>query len=86
LTWAVNIFFRIDPFLAARVLARQADPLLIRPPGALPEMEYLGRCVRCGECLKASIGNPLHSTWMAALKVSAAGESGGGRGRMIYGY
>jgi len=25
---------------------------LIRPPGALPELEFLARCSRCGECVK----------------------------------
>lgn len=35
------------------------DPLLIRPPGALPEKEFLGRCIRCGECLQVCIGNGL---------------------------
>lgn len=29
--------------LPSRLLARQTDPLQIRPPGALPEMEFLGR-------------------------------------------
>ncbi|RPH41050.1 MAG: 4Fe-4S binding protein [Desulfobulbaceae bacterium] len=52
--------------LPTRPLARHADPLLIRPPGALAEDEFLGRCVRCGECMKVCIGNALHSTWLEA--------------------
>ncbi|MFO7889466.1 MAG: 4Fe-4S binding protein [bacterium] len=32
------------------------DPVLnskvIRPPGSLPEAEFLDRCIRCGECIK----------------------------------
>jgi polyferredoxin len=52
--------------LPTRPLARYADPLLIRPPGALEETAFLGRCVRCGECMKVCIGNALHSTWLEA--------------------
>jgi polyferredoxin len=44
---------------ATTVLARHPDPLLIRPPGALAEEEFLHRCVRCGECLQVCIGNAL---------------------------
>lgn len=29
-----------------------ADPRLIRPPGALPEDEFLARCIKCGACMK----------------------------------
>jgi len=53
-------------FLQSRTLARRPDPLLIRPPGALPEDEFLGRCVRCGECMKVCIGNALHSAFLEA--------------------
>jgi polyferredoxin len=52
--------------LPTRTLARFADPLLIRPPGALEETEFLGRCVRCGECMKVCIGNALHAAWLEA--------------------
>lgn len=53
-------------FLPGRPLAQRPDPLLIRPPGALPEEEFLGRCVRCGECMKVCIGNALHSAFLEA--------------------
>ena len=43
-------------------LARWSYPSLIRPPGALAEREFLGRCVRCGECLQVCIGNGLQAT------------------------
>ncbi|ADW18254.1 4Fe-4S ferredoxin iron-sulfur binding domain-containing protein [Desulfobulbus propionicus DSM 2032] len=52
--------------LPSRPLARHADPLLIRPPGALAEEAFLGRCVRCGECMKVCIGNALHAAWLEA--------------------
>jgi len=42
------------------------DPELIRPPGALPEPEFLLRCVRCGECMKACPTNTLQPTWLKA--------------------
>jgi len=51
-------------FLKSRTLARQSEPLLIRPPGALPEQEFVGRCVRCGECMKVCIGNGLQPTFL----------------------
>lgn len=31
----------------------EASPEAIRPPGALPEGEFLARCVRCGACVNA---------------------------------
>jgi len=52
--------------LPTRPHARQADPLLVRPPGALAEKEFLGLCVRCGECMKVCIGNALHAAWLEA--------------------
>lgn len=36
-----------------------APPDVIRPPGALPENDFLARCVRCGECMKACPTNTL---------------------------
>jgi len=32
---------------------------VIRPPGALPEAEFLSRCVRCGACMKVCVTNGL---------------------------
>ncbi len=42
------------------------DSELIRPPGALPEAEFLTRCVRCGECMKVCATNTLQPTWLKA--------------------
>jgi MauM/NapG family ferredoxin protein len=39
--------------------ALQGKHQLIRPPGALPEMEFLRTCVRCGECMKSCVTNTL---------------------------
>ena len=41
-------------------------PGLIRPPGAVPEMEFLSRCVRCGECMVACPTNTLQPIWLKA--------------------
>ncbi|MFH2120188.1 MAG: 4Fe-4S dicluster domain-containing protein [Pseudomonadota bacterium] len=32
---------------------------LIRPPGAIPETEFLRTCIRCGECMKSCVTNTL---------------------------
>ncbi|MDW7773192.1 MAG: 4Fe-4S binding protein [Desulfobulbaceae bacterium] len=53
-------------FTATRSMAKVPDPFLIRPPGALPEKEFLGRCIRCGECMKVCIGNALHPAFLEA--------------------
>lgn len=38
----------------------------VRPPGALPETEFLDRCVRCQECVKicSSTGGCLQPAWL----------------------
>lgn len=43
-----------------------ADPHLIRPPGALPEEDFLARCVKCGACMKVCPTNALHPSWTKA--------------------
>jgi len=39
---------------------------LIRPPGTLPEMDFLARCSRCGECMAACPTNTLQPIWLDA--------------------
>ncbi|AOY58623.1 MULTISPECIES: 4Fe-4S binding protein [Desulfococcus] len=39
---------------------------LIRPPGAVPENDFLARCVRCGVCMKACPTNTLQPMGMGA--------------------
>jgi len=49
--------------------AKRAHPLLIRPPGARPEAEFLARCLRCGECMKVCLTNGLQPTlWEAGVE------------------
>ena len=38
---------------------RQSKFQLIRPPGAIPEPEFLRTCIRCGECMKSCLTNTL---------------------------
>ncbi len=54
-----------------RVDAGKAGPRdrLIRPPGALPEEEYLDKCLRCGLCMGACVSHTLQpSLWQAGLE------------------
>jgi polyferredoxin len=39
--------------------AAEKDARLIRPPGSLDETSFLGRCIRCGECMKVCPNNAL---------------------------
>jgi len=39
-----------------------SDPRLIRPPGALPEVEFLELCQRCGLCMKVCPTNVINPT------------------------
>ena len=57
---------------------------LIRPPGALPEEEFLKRCIKCGQCMRicptnviqpASIQGGLENLWTPALN-NRIGTSG----------
>lgn len=41
-------------------------PLLIRPPGSLPEEDFLAKCVKCGECMKVCTTNGLQPTFLEA--------------------
>jgi MauM/NapG family ferredoxin protein len=48
--------------------ALQGKGQLIRPPGAIPEDEYLRTCIRCGECMKSCLTNTLQpSLWESGL-------------------
>ncbi|MFQ6038589.1 MAG: 4Fe-4S binding protein [Candidatus Aminicenantales bacterium] len=51
--------FLIVPFFRITPAQKRASEKLIRPPGALPEEEFLRKCVRCGECMKVCPTNAL---------------------------
>lgn len=40
-------------------LSSHANPLPIRPPGSVPEQDFLEMCIRCGECFKVCPNNVL---------------------------
>jgi len=42
------------------------NPSLVRPPGSIPERDFLARCVRCGECMNVCPNNALHPTLLQA--------------------
>ncbi len=48
--------------------ALQNKRQVVRPPGALPEGEFLTTCIRCGECMKSCLTNTLQpSLWEGGL-------------------
>lgn len=60
----------------------EAGPLPIRPPGSLPEVEFLAACIRCGECFKACPNDVLQplgfqeglaGLWTPAVNANLAG-------------
>jgi len=64
--------------VAAVPLARASDgvaprphPMRIRPPGALPEPDFLARCIKCGACMKvcptAALQPALHEAGLEGL-------------------
>jgi MauM/NapG family ferredoxin protein len=56
----------LAPFFSFSLDKKQANPDLIRPPGALPEEEFLQTCVRCGECMKVCLTNVIQPTFLEA--------------------
>ncbi len=57
----------IVPILRAEpVTGRGHDPTLVRPPGSIPERDFLSRCIRCGECMNVCPNNALHPTLLQA--------------------
>jgi len=56
---------------------KTADPRLIRPPGSIPEEEFLTLCQRCGLCMKVCPTNVIHPA------LSEAGMAGFWTPRLI---
>lgn len=50
-------------------LSLMRSPVLLRPPGALPEDDFLARCVRCGQCAQTCPGPAIS---LAGLEVGLA--------------
>ncbi len=70
-----GFFYSLSGGLIAGFLAlqtpfrlRRGKLQLIRPPGAIPEDEFLRTCIRCGECMKSCLTNTLQpSLWESGL-------------------
>ena len=45
---------------------RDLNPAFIRPPGALVEDDFLAKCIRCGECMKACPTNAIQPAMLEA--------------------
>lgn len=65
-------------------LGQNWDPALVRPPGALPEAEFLDRCLKCGQCARVcptnviqpdTVSGGVERLWTPALNFRA-GSSG----------
>lgn len=50
----------------ADVIEANYDHRVIRPPGSVPEKEFLERCIRCAECMKVCPNNALHPAFFEA--------------------
>lgn len=50
------------PAISIGAHRERTHPLLIRPPGAVPEREFVTKCVKCGECMKVCLTNGLQPT------------------------
>ncbi|MCS7280200.1 MAG: 4Fe-4S binding protein [Desulfobacterota bacterium] len=61
---ALSPILKVNPLSAERYF----NPKLIRPPGSLPESEFLKRCIRCGQCMKVCpTGGLQPSFWESGL-------------------
>ncbi|HHN65848.1 MAG TPA: 4Fe-4S binding protein [Nitrospirae bacterium] len=50
----------IYPIMRSTVSAStRAEPEVIRPPGSLPEEDFLKRCLKCGECMRVCPTNAI---------------------------
>lgn len=54
------------PILGRSFASRTEASTLIRPPGSLPEDQFLDACIRCGQCMKVCPTNGLHPATMEA--------------------
>jgi ferredoxin len=56
------LLFKENPLVKGRTY----DPRLVRPPGAPEETEFLGKCIRCGECMKVCPTNAIQPAMFEA--------------------
>jgi len=81
---AVSGLFALPLVRLAGFLGTNWNPRIIRPPGALPEEEFLKRCLKCGQCMRVCPTNiivpgglegGLENLWTPALNFRS-GTSG----------
>jgi polyferredoxin len=51
---------------ATTVLGSTRNERLLRPPGSLDETDFLSRCIRCGECMRACPNDSLQPAFIEA--------------------
>jgi polyferredoxin/Pyruvate/2-oxoacid:ferredoxin oxidoreductase delta subunit len=64
--WSAAAGLIAVPLLRTSPSLKRPHPRLIRPPGALPEEQFLERCVKCSECMKVCLTNGLQPTLLEA--------------------
>ncbi|MEW5795164.1 MAG: 4Fe-4S binding protein [Candidatus Zixiibacteriota bacterium] len=50
----------VPTFRAGDAFEVNRSEFLIRPPGSQPEEDFIGRCIRCGQCMRVCPNNALH--------------------------
>ena len=60
LTAAISGAAVIPVLRVSGTLGSNWNPALVRPPGALPENEFLSRCIKCGQCMRICPTNVIH--------------------------
>jgi ferredoxin-type protein NapG len=52
----------------------KSSPLVLRPPGALPEPDFIKSCIKCGLCVEACKNRENRGTRSTTLKLAKVGE------------
>jgi ferredoxin-type protein NapG len=67
----IEVFSRQFAELEKTAAKKVALKILLRPPGAISETEFLSKCSQCGECVKVCPAQ--------CIKIDETGEKGAGR-------
>jgi polyferredoxin len=66
LTAAISGVAVIPMLRVSGSLGSNWNPAVVRPPGALPENEFLSRCIKCGQCMRICPANVIHPAGLGA--------------------